>query len=243
VVRRLAAAICVLAISLVGGEASGEIQRAPSADHSRQKLVEQLQKLGWKDLMSPSSIVIRADSSDTLASKAVFVWFKLHMNEAHSIDSGQIAYCSALDSFWIPRAWSHVDGRKFEAPDQFWFKTGWKWFLVPFLPAEVPEDSDIVPESEWPLMETVYPQMLSSKAPEYPLFCKNRGDQGELWVKSLIDTLGVPLASLVLKSSENGVLDNSAVAASFRNRYQPAECDGHTTPVWVSYKVKFALSK
>ena len=88
----------------------------------------------------------------------------------------------------------------------------------------------------------IMPEMIYQAAPNYPRAAKQKGLQGVVWVKALVDKKGIVKKARVGKSSGHKVLDKAAVEAAFSNKFKPAVQNSRPVNVWVTYKVNFRLN-
>ncbi len=87
----------------------------------------------------------------------------------------------------------------------------------------------------------VAPEMIREQVPEYPRLAKQAGQEGTVWVKSLVDKDGRVRDVLVAKSSGVPLLDQSAVKAAYGCLFKPAIQRGQPIAIWVTYKVGFKI--
>ncbi|HOD66441.1 MAG TPA: energy transducer TonB [candidate division Zixibacteria bacterium] len=106
---------------------------------------------------------------------------------------------------------------------------------------EEPADSLSAPTPDDFVAVDRMPEVIHSEQPVYPPEAREKGIEGSLYIRALIDTAGVPSRVKVQKSSGIPALDSSAVDAAGKNRYTPAVYEGKPVSVWISYKVVFAL--
>ena len=83
------------------------------------------------------------------------------------------------------------------------------------------------------------PNLIKSVPPVYPEFARNRGIQGEVWLKVEILTDGSVGVIEVTKSIFG--LDESAINAVKQWKYFPAKSDGKPVACWATFPVKFTL--
>jgi TonB family protein len=88
----------------------------------------------------------------------------------------------------------------------------------------------------------VKPQSISIPEAEYPEAARRAGIEGATVVEVLVDTAGNIADAKVLKSSGNALLDESAVKAARRARFQPAKQRDKPVQVWVSIPFRFRLA-
>ena len=89
----------------------------------------------------------------------------------------------------------------------------------------------------------IMPEMIYQVAPEYPTDAEEKGIEGDVWIKALIDKQGNTVKAIVYESSGTASLDKSALAAAQKFRYKPALQDDKPVAVWVKFKVKFTLDE
>lgn len=107
-------------------------------------------------------------------------------------------------------------------------------FVVPF--ADL--DMAIVPY----YMLEVKPKPLSIPAPKYPESARRAGIEGDVIIKVLVDVDGSILDARIFLSSGFEELDNAALAASMKAKFEPAKQFGTPVKVWVSIPIKFKLT-
>ncbi len=84
------------------------------------------------------------------------------------------------------------------------------------------------------------PQLLHMVPPSYPLAAKQSNQQGEVTVQAVIDGTGKVTEAKVV--SGPALLQQAAVDAVRRWKYEPATLDGKPVPMQVVVKVKFHLN-
>jgi len=98
----------------------------------------------------------------------------------------------------------------------------------------LPAEDQFVPVEE-------YPEMIYQEIPVYPPKAEADNIEGDVWIKSLVDSTGTVRTAKIAKTSGVPMLDSAAVTAAPRCRYKPAIAHGRPVAVWVTYKVTFAL--
>jgi len=81
--------------------------------------------------------------------------------------------------------------------------------------------------------------MIESASPIYPKIARDAGLEGTVWIKALVDWDGNVVDAVVYKSCGLNILDQEALKAARRNKFKPAQQDGHPVATWVAYKVEF----
>jgi protein TonB len=90
----------------------------------------------------------------------------------------------------------------------------------------------------------VSPVLLNAPEPVYPDTAKNAGIEGSVWVKALVDKQGNVRTARVEKASGKKIgFEESAVTAAKLTTWKPAMKKGQPVAVWVTYEVKYALTK
>ncbi|MBU0984194.1 MAG: energy transducer TonB [candidate division Zixibacteria bacterium] len=84
-------------------------------------------------------------------------------------------------------------------------------------------------------------EMTYQTTPTYPTIAVEMGVEGTVWIKTLVGKNGKAKKSIVAKSSGSKVLDDAALKAAAKNRFNPAYRDAQPVAVWLSYKVTFKL--
>lgn len=88
----------------------------------------------------------------------------------------------------------------------------------------------------------IKPVLLSNPKPSYPRWAVNKGIEGVVRIKFLVDKKGRVSNSLILESSGYPVLDSAANNFVFSLKYSPAEVDGKPHNVWVSMAFEYILN-
>lgn len=88
-----------------------------------------------------------------------------------------------------------------------------------------------------------YPRMITEHQPTYPEIARRLGMEGSVWLQVLIDTEGRVVKAEILKTSEIGMLDESALEAAWKNRFSPGLQGNRAVACWVKYRVDFVLSE
>ncbi len=78
--------------------------------------------------------------------------------------------------------------------------------------------------------------------PVYPRQSIARDEEGVVLVRALVDPLGVPQRVVVHKGSGFPLLDDAALEAVRRWRFEPMVRDGRATSAWVQVPVRFRLN-
>jgi periplasmic protein TonB len=89
--------------------------------------------------------------------------------------------------------------------------------------------------------ETRPPGVHTSEAPTYPPTARQSGVQGTTRVSLLVSSIGTVTEAIVVRSSGSPALDNAAVAALLRWRFQPAVRSGEPVAAQVIVPVVFSL--
>lgn len=85
------------------------------------------------------------------------------------------------------------------------------------------------------------PEVRTPTSPVYPREALSKGLEGKVWVKILVDTIGIPAEVSILKS-ENDIFNESAMVAARQFRFSPALKDKKPVAVWVTMPFKFKLA-
>ncbi|MCX7995225.1 MAG: energy transducer TonB [candidate division WOR-3 bacterium] len=107
--------------------------------------------------------------------------------------------------------------------------------FIPTRPAG--PEIEIVPYSK----VEIKPQPVYMPAPDYPTLAIKAGIEGKTVVKMLVDVDGSVIAAEILKSSGNGMLDESALDAAKKSRFTPAKQRDRFVRVWVVRQYEFKL--
>ena len=96
------------------------------------------------------------------------------------------------------------------------------------------------PDSNFVITVEKMPRMIKAVPPSYPPFAFKMKRNGEVWIKAHIDANGdVQNALIHQDSGTNFGFEEAALAAAYKNKFEPFEVNGKKVPVWVIYKVKF----
>lgn len=85
------------------------------------------------------------------------------------------------------------------------------------------------------------PGYLRNPAPVYPQLARQRGWQGTVSLKVLVNRSGSPENVLIEKSSGYEILDRSARQTVRRWKFKPAAIGGVAMDVWITIPVRFVL--
>jgi len=85
------------------------------------------------------------------------------------------------------------------------------------------------------------PEMTHQESPVYPEAEKEKGIEGEVWVKALVGKDGKVAQAVLGKSSGVQSFDDEALKAAWKCTYTPAKIDGKPIATWVTYRVEFKL--
>ncbi len=87
------------------------------------------------------------------------------------------------------------------------------------------------------------PKMTHYETPDYPTIAQRAGLWGTVWVKALVDTEGKARDAVIAKTSGERLLDQAALDAAIKNKFEPAVFRGEAVAYWVTYKVEFDLGR
>lgn len=88
------------------------------------------------------------------------------------------------------------------------------------------------------------PRLVSAPQPKYPSSARNAGVEGIVGVKMLVNTDGKVEEAFVVRSSGNGALDEAAVAAVYKWRFNAAKDKfGQKARCYVTQGIRFDLRK
>ncbi|UCD17557.1 MAG: TonB family protein [Candidatus Zixiibacteriota bacterium] len=88
----------------------------------------------------------------------------------------------------------------------------------------------------------VMAKMIHEVSPEYPIRAREKGKEGVVWIKALVNKDGsVGAARVISCSYENYGFREAALAAAKKTKYTPAIKDGSPVAIWITYKVDFRL--
>jgi protein TonB len=77
---------------------------------------------------------------------------------------------------------------------------------------------------------------------EYPSYARQRGLNGEVWLKLLIDARGDVEKVAIISSTPEGVFDQTALDSVKQWSFDPAKYKGKPVKVWVKQKISFNLN-
>ena len=86
------------------------------------------------------------------------------------------------------------------------------------------------------------PRVVSRIQPMYPHRARQKGINGKVTLKFLVDENGKVKKVSVISSRPDGVFEDSAVSAVKKWRFEPGRHDGEPVPTWVRLPVSFTLS-
>ncbi|MEW5843348.1 MAG: energy transducer TonB [Bacteroidota bacterium] len=84
------------------------------------------------------------------------------------------------------------------------------------------------------------PEMVEGSTPVYPKEAKEKGIEGKVYVKVLVDKEGNPKKAIVIRSDAE-IFNQSAVDAAMKSKFTPAVNKGEKIAVWVVLPYKFKL--
>lgn len=87
------------------------------------------------------------------------------------------------------------------------------------------------------------PVALSGIMPKYPYGARARGEAGQVTVAVRVNGKGAVESAVVVSSSGYPALDESAVAATKKARFKPAEKEGQPVPSNMNLKFEFRLEE
>jgi len=98
--------------------------------------------------------------------------------------------------------------------------------------------------AEWVISVEKMPKMVEAVPPTYPSLAYKLKKSGEVWIKAKINALGEVETALIYKDSgTNYGFEEAALAAAYKNTFEPFEVDGSKVPIWVIYKVRFVAKE
>jgi protein TonB len=108
-------------------------------------------------------------------------------------------------------------------------------------PASVPVQGKEFKEVVHTAYEYARPQHDLNPVPDYPIMLRQRGIEGTVWLRVLVDRSGLPERIILFKTSGYRLFDESALRAVARWRFKPARSQGTTMASWVEFPVRFTL--
>ncbi len=85
------------------------------------------------------------------------------------------------------------------------------------------------------------PRLISGLTIDYPNWARKIELEGKVFVYAQVNMDGKVMDARVFKSSGYDILDEAAIQAVTKSRWQPAKQRGEPVSVWVTVPVKFAL--
>ncbi|MEZ4601038.1 MAG: energy transducer TonB [Syntrophotaleaceae bacterium] len=100
------------------------------------------------------------------------------------------------------------------------------------------------PQTEFDLGEVdSQPMPVSRISPVYPYDARQKGIEGVVMVKFLVDGEGRVTRVSVVDSKPPDVFDQAALDAVRQWRFQPASLDGETVATWMSVPIRFRMNE
>lgn len=145
-------------------------------------------------------------------------------------DSGKVVYEEG-----IRKIENRLDKRStVEGNLDFTLDTLKNWFKsYPAFPNSLKRENGFVPYD-------VMPQVVHIEPPIYPEEAKINGIEGTVYVKILINNNGIPIDTLIVKSS-NPIFNEASLNAAMASEFSPYKRKGHNQKTWVMVPFKFAL--
>lgn len=117
--------------------------------------------------------------------------------------------------------------------------------LVDLGPPPAEEEEEVDTNEVFVVVESM-PKMIGgmaklSQAVKYPVIARKQGIEGNVIVKIVVDTDGVPANPVILRSP-SPLLDEAAVTAVMAQRFEPGKQRGRAVKVEVVIPVKFRLT-
>ena len=84
---------------------------------------------------------------------------------------------------------------------------------------------------------------LNNKAPQYPMLSRKRKEQGTVWLLLLVSKEGVVTQLKLKKTSGFDRLDQAALQAVKKWKFQPARKQGQPIDYWYELPLKFSLQQ
>lgn len=111
------------------------------------------------------------------------------------------------------------------------------------LKASTLQESVVEPISEIPVVNSNVRYRQPPSPPIYPHLAVRKKQQGETWVRALVNTQGEIEQIVIARSSGYELLDQSALDAVSGWLFEAAEVDGRTVTAWVEVPVAFELHR
>jgi protein TonB len=84
---------------------------------------------------------------------------------------------------------------------------------------------------------------LANPAPDYPLASRLLGEEGNVTVRALVDTSGLPREVVLGVTCGHERLDKAALATVRRWTFRPASLGGKSRSGWVLIPIRFSLRR
>ena len=256
-----------LVIVVVCGIACGSLSAQPPSDSVKQapdstraqadsaksefpssydsKILQEIPKLSVEKFAFPVVTVVRPDSANHPKGfdHAAIVWMQIRVGQDHLTHEAKVVYCSAPGFGFEQAAFDESNRRQF-ATFSSDHTVGWFWYQVLFTGTcgstcsdtlDLPKPDEFIPCEK-------QPEMIYCASPFYPAAARRQVQTGLVWIKELVDRNGFVISAMVGKTSGVELLDQSAVAAAYANRFKPAILHGQPVAVWVAYKVEYRMS-
>jgi TonB family protein len=86
------------------------------------------------------------------------------------------------------------------------------------------------------------PKMIKAVPPSYPPMAYRLKRSGEVWIRAHVDAEGKVQDALVQQGpGGNYGFEEAALAAAYKNQFEPFKVNGVGVPIWVIYKVRFVV--
>jgi TonB family protein len=85
------------------------------------------------------------------------------------------------------------------------------------------------------------PEIISQVTPTYPLEAQQKGIEGKVKIKAMVDAMGKPSQVEVAQTSGDASLDQAALEAAKQMKFAPALQDGKPVEASIAFDVTFAL--
>jgi TonB family protein len=100
------------------------------------------------------------------------------------------------------------------------------------------------PESDYVITVEKMPKMIKAVPPSYPALAYRLKKGGDVWIKARVDAQGNVDNALIHKESGTDYgFEEAALAAAYKNKFEPFEVNGKNVPVWVIYRVRFVAKE
>lgn len=88
----------------------------------------------------------------------------------------------------------------------------------------------------------VQPTIIKNSTPVYPTEARRNNISGIIWLKILVDTMGIPKQVIVSKS-DNTIFNEPSILAAKQILFSPATKNGKVIESWITLPYRFFLNQ